>query len=440
MLKSLDKVLFALGLFGLVFGFGVAVGEYKLFPYQVARDGANAARDLQLNWKSYLHMEPTKYLFPARVEGEGVTVYIPDRAQHGLTFMTGLFDSRVGLQLIDMDGTVLHRWIPDYDRIWREAGTGELPEDGEYPFNDWDTLIQGAEVLPDGSVVFNYSDTLLVKLDQCGAAQWLLPYRTHHSVFRSEDGTFWLSRQHYVPRGEEAPPRIAPPYYQEMALQIAPSGEILREFLLNELLIDNGMEGLLFPTGTGRVTNPDIDFTHLNDVEVLQAADAGKFPLFEAGDVLISMRNLNLLFVFDPDSLKIKWHQTGPWLRQHDPDFLPDGTIAVYNNRRDHTQTGAALGGSDIMVVNPATGQTRVVYEGSADRPFYSAVMGMQQYLPNGNFLITETKGGRAFEVDKGGEIVWEYVNRFDENRVAQVEQATRLPEGFFSVEHWTCG
>jgi hypothetical protein len=31
----------------------------------------------------------------------------------------------------------------------------------------------------------------------------------------------------------------------------------------------------------------------------------------------------------------VKWSQTGPWLRQHDPDFLSDGRILVYDNRDD---------------------------------------------------------------------------------------------------------
>ncbi len=35
----------------------------------------------------------------------------------------------------------------------------------------------------------------------------------------------------------------------------------------------------------------------------------------------------------------------------------------------------------------------------------------MQQRLPNGNTLITESSGGRIFEVTRDGEIVWEFFN-----------------------------
>lgn len=439
MIKHLDKVLFALVIAGLVFTYGVAVGVYQWFPYEIARDGGLAARDLIRYWKSYAHIEQIKYLEPDRFPGAGVTTYDPERAQPGLTFMTGLFDGEESLQLVDMQGTLVHRWLPDYDRIWNAVAKEELPAGAEVPFNDWDVLIHGSQPLPDGSVVLNYSDLLLVKIDKCGAPLWTKPYWTHHSVFRSEDGTFWVSRKRYIPTGADAPPRIRPPYYEDMALQVTPSGEILRSIPLDRLLIDSGMDGLLFSTGTAHVKNAETDFVHLNDVEVLQTADADKFPLFEAGDVLISMRNLNLLFVFDPDTMKVKWHQTGPWLRQHDPDFLPDGTISLFNNNRDETSTGTVLGGSNIMVVNPTTGETRVIYRGTADRPFYSNILGKLQHLPNGNFLVTESKGGRAFEFDGRGQIVWEYINRYDEHRVAEVTEATRIMDGFFTVDDWTC-
>jgi hypothetical protein len=48
-----------------------------------------------------------------------------------------------------------------------------------------------------------------------------------------------------------------------------------------------------------------------------------------------SFRNINLIIVFDPDSGVVKWSQTGPWLRQHDPDFLSDGRLLIYDNRDD---------------------------------------------------------------------------------------------------------
>ena len=42
---------------------------------------------------------------------------------------------------------------------------------------------------------------------------------------------------------------------------------------------------------------------------------------------------------------------------------------------------------------------------------FYSFIGGFVEKLPNDNTLITETTTGRIFEVNKKGDIVWEYVH-----------------------------
>ena len=57
--------------------------------------------------------------------------------------------------------------------------------------------------------------------------------------------------------------------------------------------------------------------------------------------------------------------------------------------------------------------------------------MGKHQPLPNGNILITETEGGRAFEVTPNGETVWSFVNRYDDKAVAIIEQAERYAEHY---------
>jgi hypothetical protein len=58
----------------------------------------------------------------------------------------------------------------------------------------------------------------------------------------------------------------------------------------------------------------------------------------------------------------------------------------------------------------------------------------MQQQLPNGNVLITESTGGRVLEVthEQPAKVVWEYVNALGEleggRRVGLVTHAERFP------------
>lgn len=60
--------------------------------------------------------------------------------------------------------------------------------------------------------------------------------------------------------------------------------------------------------------------------------------------------------------------------------------------------------------------------------------MGKQQPLENGNILIAEADGGRAFEVTRDGEVVWEFINRWSEDQVAVITEAQRLPTDYFEL------
>jgi hypothetical protein len=50
-------------------------------------------------------------------------------------------------------------------------------------------------------------------------------------------------------------------------------------------------------------------------------------------------------------------------------------------------------------------------YRASPPEMFYSQIKGSNQRLPNGNTLICESQNGRAFEVTRDKEIVWEFYN-----------------------------
>jgi arylsulfotransferase ASST len=47
---------------------------------------------------------------------------------------------------------------------------------------------------------------------------------------------------------------------------------------------------------------------------------------------------------------------------------------------------------------------------------FFSDKQGGCQALPNGNVLIVESRTGRALEVTRTGEVVWEFYNKEEED------------------------
>ena len=56
---------------------------------------------------------------------------------------------------------------------------------------------------------------------------------------------------------------------------------------------------------------------------------------------------------------------------------------------------------------------------------------GMQQFLPNGNILATESNGGRVREVTPDHEVVWEYASS------SIVTSAFRVDRDFFEKKFW---
>jgi hypothetical protein len=123
--------------------------------------------------------------------------------------------------------------------------------------------------------------------------------------------------------------------------------------------------------------------------------------------------------------MDVKWSQIGPWHRQHDPDFLPDGTISVFNNNM-------GLGASQIIAMDPATRDYRVAFDGGRDRNFYTWRRGRHQTLDNGNIMLVETERGRALEVTPEGDVVWEFNNIYDRGRNGLVNDARILSPDYF--------
>ncbi len=147
-------------------------------------------------------------------------------------------------------------------------------------------------------------------------------------------------------------------------------------------------------------------------------------PYAEVGQLLLSMRHLGMLAVLDPESETITWAALGPWRRQHDPDFLENGNLLIFDNF-GHLGLGGA---SRVIEVNPSTLGVVWEYTGEKENFFYSPTRSQQQRLPNGNTLIVEADAGRIFEITMDKRIVWEYINPAQvRDKIAALVDATRI-------------
>jgi hypothetical protein len=337
-------------------------------------------------------------------------------------------DGATSLRVVDARGRIVHAWRLNWSDLWpnpTHVAAKDLPKS---------PVVHGVLLMPNGDVVLNFDAAGMLRVDACGNVVWRLPYRTHHSLSLDDQGNIWAPGLVDHLEAVARFPNYKPPFTEYTIVQVSPDGHILNELSVLDLLLQNGLAGLShMSTLDERSTVVSGDTLHLNDVEVFPSSLAP--GVFQSGDVMISLRNINTIIVFDPRTRKIKFMTVGHVLRQHDPDFVDGNTISVFddNNLADWTGGKPDPAGhySRIIRISAKDEAVTVRYQGTTAHPFFTDVLGDHQLLPNGNILITESVPGRVFEVDAAGRIVWEYFNIVDAGVVGLVANATRLPAQF---------
>lgn len=398
--------------------YGVFAARYDWFPSPQISLAETTVRDLSAHWKNDLKLEPDRHLVAAyetsRPPGTGgeYRVHAPGKAAEGYVLVAGLSPAQDvsfhAVTLYDGAGNQIHRWPVHYDQI---------DPDGPEPQN---VMLHGMEVLEDGSIIVTFDvGNAMARLTPCGDPLWVTDGGFHHAITRDGKGRVWSWRGDNIVALDEE------------------TGEIVSELPLRTQILQaaGGQEGV-FGMHAATENLDHLSFSddpfHANDVEPLKAAMANAFPMFEEGDLLISLRELNLVAVIEPTEGRLRWYRHGPWHRQHDPDFEPDGTITVYDN-------ATGLGRSRIRRVDPASGEISDAVPLRDDAAFYSWRRGKHQTLPNGNILVTEAERGRVLEIAPDGSLVWDREMAWDADRNITITEARHIPASFFPDGPPTC-
>lgn len=431
---SFEKVAFAFSVLVLVFLYGYSARQNRLFPDQLIRQAQQKASDM---W--YRPSLTTRVY-----DRQGVRIADSSAVQPGLTFVNSLWKGEeewyAGFQLINREGETLHRWRVDRGTLFPDSV--ERRGDPEH------RILHGSYLFPNGDVLLNAQYTGTVRIDACGDIRWRLSGGNHHSVERAEDGTFWISGLAEEPRATSPKypdgfPGLDKPVWLDQLHHVSADGTLLERINVLDILYSNDLERYIVKAlqpQAGTSAPPFRDITHLNDVEPLSSSMADEYPMFEAGDLLVSLRKISLVFVFDPDSGRVKWHTSDPLITQHDPDFIGEGWIGIFDNRRDFTERGTMLGGSRIVTVQPHTDSVEVPFPTSTSDLLYTTSQGMWQQLPNGNMLLAEAKAGRILEVDSAGRPVWEWIiEPYNESKVSRISEMARYDLSRDDVASWPC-
>ena len=442
---DIPRLIFITTAAAVLFLCGAVVGTVQEFPRAALAFVATSVAQVYHERRTLAGTQPDHFLQIARYEGEGVVVNDHSADSNDLVLLAGFFDGDNGLRLVRRDGSLVAEWPVRFSEIFPNPSHIDFP-----PATDWNIDLHGALALPDGSVVFNFEYGGLVKLDRCGEIVWTVPRMTHHSVERAEDGGYWVPGRQLVEAGTASPfPPFEPPFYEDTLLKVSADGVVEAEISVPQILYDNGLEALLTSSGEDFEAGMswDHEIVHLNKIDELPSTIAGDFPQFEAGDLALSLRQLNMLLVVDPDDGKVKWWRIGPWLRQHDPEFQAGGRIVLFNNNNYRAAYGEnpdrGIGmpprGSTILSIEPGKDSYRVLYGARAGEDLLTVIRGKVQMTDAGGLMVTEFEGGRVFETDAAGNITWEYVNRYNAKRVAEITEARVYPADYFTVSDWSC-
>jgi hypothetical protein len=346
----------------------------------------------------------------------------PEKAFDGFTLYAKASKTTSSTQvyLIDMRGEVVHKWAVSFGQIW--------PVPPHIPIQE---RVADSGVCIFACYLFPYGDLLvvfhgmtqagpgygLVKLDKNSQVVWKYAANTHHDVDVGEDGTIYAIKHETTfaaPKGLEF---IPTPFLVDYLVMLSPEGKEVREPIpILQALRDSPYAALLsslekpekhtVPPGVPMPRIVDDGerrreaSLHTNSVNVLSRQMASRFPTFKAGQVLISMRNLDAIALLDTETGSVVWAARGPWLAQHDAQFLDNGRLLIFDNL-------GSPKGSRVLEYDPLTQALPWSYSGEKKAPFFTSERGMSQRLANGNTLIVNSEGGEILEVTQSKEVVW---------------------------------
>ncbi|MGE3713441.1 MAG: arylsulfotransferase family protein [Alphaproteobacteria bacterium] len=399
MLTRLLFILFLCSVAALLFGIGVLAQHYG-HPAALYVDSALKAYDAEkerLPERAIDPKETDSMMTGKRVEWNKQLAY------DGLTLITIRYSTTA--YLLDMEGNIRHRWDVPFKKAWKKPRHVST-----LVSNEW-IYIEKAVAFPNGDLLLAYTAAGvtpygygMVKVDKDSRVIWKYSDNTHHDFSIDPATGNILALTHRLINSNEPGYRWSTNYMlEDFVVLLSPAGKELQRISVFDAFYDSPYRLLLHDYHKNVM---EWDRLHTNHVSIITEEMARHFPMFKAGQYLLSLRNMDALAVLDPQSKKIVWAFNGLWRAQHSPQLLENGNILLFDNK-GHVIKDQIF--SRVLEFNPKTLGVEWSYIGSKELPFYTDAFGRVQRLDNGNTLITESMTGRVFEITPAGKTVWQF-------------------------------
>ncbi len=356
---------------------------------------------------------------------KGITINKKDQVWGDYVFVVDDADNTPSL--IDMDGNVVHKWDAEFSRKWGEITHIDNPVSSQH--------IEGTRIFMapemNGDIYVGYyanSDPYmpyygLLKLDEDSNVLWKNEDNAHHDAEFIGNDQMLVFVSYLVADGHPNIPHIKKPIYHEYVVWLdTNTGEELKRVDIAEAFANSKYAEVLHrltPRPLDIALRPG-DLFHPNGITKIPDHVIGKAPMLKENSVILSLRNLDMLAILDLEEGIITWASFGPWRGQHSPQFMDNGNVVMFDN------FGSVIEGGPSRILEVDLNTSGVVWEytGTKDQPLFSMYSSMIDVLPNGNVFAFSSNGGRAFEVTRDKEIVWEY---YVEGRIT-TKSGVRIP------------
>jgi len=305
---------------------------------------------------------------------------------------------------------VLHSYLPDIQKIYEKI---DLTKD-EFKYLKRDLglnrfFMMHPAITSEGELIFQ-SESPLVKVDFNSKIVWVNDEdRFNHSINLDLDENIYVPSYKY-PYSKKVPSLIVSDgkdhtlYFDDAINILNQEGKIIFSKSVIEIFIENGLIHRIFSHKF--VSDP----IHLNDIQpVLKDG-----PYFKKGDLFLSLKNLNMVILYRPETNKIIKIIEGGFLNQHDVDILDDKTISIYNNNTFYTYHArpVVVPNNEILIYHFDTDSFSKKFEDAFKTlKIRSATESLVDFLDDGSAIIEDDNDGRIFYLNNNGEVIWEFNN-----------------------------
>ena len=147
---------------------------------------------------------------------------------------------------------------------------------------------------------------------------------------------------------------------------------------------------------------------------------------------MLSSKHLSTVFVYRPSTNKIIWLKTGPWLNQHDVDYLGEGYFSIFGNdtfRYNKIETYDVFysGNNNIYIYDYSNDKIEQTHSSNM-KNIKTPTQGLHEILNNGDLFVEETDNFKIYRFGKNIKR-WDFVNLLDINKIGSIHWSRYLDE-----------